>query len=208
VIFSALVYLFAWSSIFSVSHISITGAPTSDSKETVMQILDIAPGEKMARVEPHVIATRIESIDWVKSVEISRHWLSGHVEIVLTPRVPTAYFKGETIDATGKSFALPGFSRGTLPIVIASKPKIGLAAAALFENLPPAFKSDVVTISAHDTSNYLLHMNIDGRDLRISWGKNEETTLKIEVIKGLLALPENKNIRRIDVSAPHAPIVK
>jgi hypothetical protein len=40
------------------------------------------------------------------------------------------------------------------------------------------------------------------------WGANEETALKIEVISALLALEENKKVRRIDVSAPHAPIVK
>jgi hypothetical protein len=32
--------------------------------------------------------------------------------------------------------------------------------------------------------------------------------LKAQVIDALLALPENKKVRRIDVSAPHAPIVK
>jgi hypothetical protein len=49
---------------------------------------------------------------------------------------------------------------------------------------------------------------MDGRDLQIAWGKNEKTALKIDVINSLLALPENKNIRKIDISAPHAPIVK
>jgi hypothetical protein len=49
---------------------------------------------------------------------------------------------------------------------------------------------------------------VEGRDLQIAWGKNEKTTLKIEVINSLLALPENKNIKKIDITAPHAPIVK
>jgi hypothetical protein len=42
----------------------------------------------------------------------------------------------------------------------------------------------------------------------VQWGANEKSALKIEVINALIALEENKNIRRIDVSAPHAPIVK
>jgi hypothetical protein len=44
--------------------------------------------------------------------------------------------------------------------------------------------------------------------LKSAVGKNEKSSLKIQVIQALLALEENKNIRRIDVSAPHAPIVK
>jgi hypothetical protein len=47
-----------------------------------------------------------------------------------------------------------------------------------------------------------------GREIRVLWGKNEKSELKIQVINSLIALEENKNIRRIDVSAPHAPIVK
>jgi hypothetical protein len=46
------------------------------------------------------------------------------------------------------------------------------------------------------------------KQLQILWGPNEENELKSQVIDALLALPENKNIRRIDVSAPHAPLVK
>lgn len=207
-LFAGLVYLFAWSSIFSVSTVTVTGAPTPDSESAVISLVNIPAGEKLARVEPRAIATRIDSIDWVKSVDISRHWLSGHVVIAISPRIPTAYFNGSTIDSTGKVFVLPGFQGGNLPTVSAAHPKIGLAAITLFQSLPDSFKSEVTSLSAHDSSSFLLHLTIDGRDLRIAWGKNEKTALKIQVIKALIALPENKNIKRIDISAPHAPIVK
>ena len=207
-LFVGLVYLFAWSSVFAVSTVTITGAPTSDSKVQIAQSIDIAPGEKLARVEPRAIATRLDSIDWVQSVDISRHWLSGHVEIAVTPRSPAAYFNGSTIDSTGKIFVLPGFSGGNLPTVSAADPAIGLSAVALFQSLPDSFKSEVTSLSARDSASFLLHLTVDGRDLQIAWGKNEKTALKIQVINALIALPENKNIKRIDISAPHAPIVK
>lgn len=207
-LFAGLVYLFAWSSLFSVSSVTVTGAPTPDSKSAIMDLVHIATGEKLARVEPRAIATRINSIAWVKSVDISRHWVSGHVQIAVTPRTPTAYFNGSTIDSTGKIFVLPGYLGGDLPTVSATQPKIGLAAIALFQSLPTTFKSEVTSLSANDGSSFLLHVRIDGRDLQIAWGRNEKTALKIQVIEALIALPENKNIKRIDVSAPHAPIVK
>jgi hypothetical protein len=53
-----------------------------------------------------------------------------------------------------------------------------------------------------------MQVTLNGREIRVLWGKNEKSELKIEVIQALTALEENKNIRRIDVSAPHAPIVK
>ncbi len=207
-LFAGLVYLFAWSSLFSVSSVTVTGAPTADSKSAIINLVHIAQGEKLARVEPRTIATRIHSIDWVESVDISRHWLSGHVQIAVTPRTPSAYFNGSTIDSTGKVFVLPGYLGGHLPTVSAAQPKIGLAAIALFLSLPTTFKSEVTSLSASDNSSFSLHVRIEGRDLQIVWGRNEKTTLKIQVIETLIALAENKNITRIDISAPRAPIVK
>jgi cell division septal protein FtsQ len=207
-IFVGLIYLFAWSSIFSVSAISLTGAPTPDTEKTILQTADIAPGQKLARVEPRAIAHRIENLTWIKSVEISRNWINGKVAIAITPRTPTAYFNGATIDASGTIFTLPGFSGGDLPQVSASTPQLGLSAITLFQSLPRDFKSQVISLSAHNDSNFAMQVTLNGREIRVLWGKNEKSELKIEVIQALTALEENKNIRRIDVSAPHAPIVK
>ena len=208
ILFAGLVYLFAWSSIFSVSSISVTGAPTPDAQSTIEKIADISPGQKLARVEPRAIAHRISHLTWIENVEISRNWINGKVAITITPRTPTAYFNGATIDSSGTIFTLPGFSGGDLPRVSASTPQLGLSAITLFQGLPRDFKSQVISLSAHNDSNFAMQVNLNGREIRVLWGKNEKSELKIEVIQALLALEENKNIRRIDVSAPHAPIVK
>jgi hypothetical protein len=47
-----------------------------------------------------------------------------------------------------------------------------------------------------------------GRNIKVTWGSTKEIELKVSVYRALIALPENKNIRRVDLSAPHAPIVK
>ncbi|TSA46712.1 MAG: hypothetical protein D4R50_04390, partial [Actinomycetales bacterium] len=50
---------------------------------------------------------------------------------------------------------------------------------------------------------------IDGKkSIELLWGQEGETALKVKVYKALIAQPENSNIRRIDLTAPHAPIVK
>ena len=207
-LFAGLVYLFAWSSIFAVSTVAITGAPTSETEKTISQIAAISPGLKLARVEPRAIAHRIEDLTWIKSVEISRNWINGEVDIVITPRTPSAYFNGSTMDASGTIFTLPGFEGADLPRVSAPTPELGLSAIELFQSLPEDFKSKVISLSAHNDSNIAMQIALDEREIRVLWGANEKSALKIEVINALVALEENKNIRRIDVSAPHAPIVK
>jgi len=207
-LFAGLVYLFAWSSIFAVSTVAITGAPTAETEKSISQIANISTGQKLARVEPRAIAHRIEDLTWIKSVDISRNWINGEVEIVVTPRTPSAYFNGATMDASGTIFTLPGFEGADLPRVSAPTPELGLSAIELFQSLPEDFKSKVISLSAHNDSNIAMQIALDEREIRVLWGANEKSALKIEVINALVALEENKNIRRIDVSAPHAPIVK
>ena len=207
-LFAGLVYLFAWSPIFSVSAITVTGAPTPETQKAILAIAGISEKEKLARVEPRAIARRITHLTWVKKVEISRNWINGKVAVVVTPRTPTAYFNGATIDASGAIFTLPGFTGKDLPRVSAPTPQLGLAAISLFRGLPYNFRSQVLSLSAHNDSHFAMQIVMDGRELRILWGKNEKSELKIQVIKALTTLEENKKIRRIDISAPHAPIVK
>ena len=168
----------------------------------------ITTGEKLARVEPQAIEKRLLHLKWIESAHVSRNWIDGAVEIVVTPRTPTAIFNGSTIDASGTIFTLPGFTTADLPRVSAKTPALGLAAIKVFQELPREFQRSVVSLTARNSSNFALFVDVDGRNVQILWGAHEETALKIEVISALLTLEENKKIRRIDVSAPHAPIVK
>lgn len=206
--FGALIYIFAWSSIFSVSQLSITGAPTKDSQDAISNIAQIAVGEKIARVEPRAISKRLHQLTWIKRTSISRNWINGDVTIAITPRVPTAFFNGKTIDASGTIFELPGFSGSALPRVSAPSSALGLQAIAIFRTLPYDFRSQVTSLTAHNESNFSISSSYQGRDLKILWGANKKSTLKMQVLRALLALPENQKIRRVDLSAPHAPIVK
>ncbi len=212
-VFAGLVYLLAWSSIFSVSTVLISGAPTAESEKAILAIADIAPGQKLARVEPRSIAHRVKALTWIKSVDISRNWIGGDVDIAITPRKPTAYFTTSeltdaTIDASGTVFTLPGFKGGDLPHVLAPTTRLGLAAISLFQGLPTDFKARVILLSAYNESHFAMQISGGGREVQVLWGKDEKSALKIQVITAITALEENKDIRRIDVSAPHAPIVR
>ncbi len=206
--FAGLIYLFAWSSIFSVSSVAVEGAPTRDTKRTILDIAKVTPGEKLARVEPRAISHRIEQTSWIESVDISRNWISGEVVITIEPRTPTAFFNDATIDSTGTIFTLPGFASEKLPYVSATNPQLGLVAIELFNGLPQDFREKISTLSVPRSSNLMINLLWQARSIKITWGDNEQNALKVQVIQALLELSENKKVNRIDVSAPHAPIVR
>jgi cell division protein FtsQ len=208
-----LAYFLGWSSFFSVKKIEITGAPTTKVQAEIKQKSQIEAGQQLARVNPQSVARRIEKLAWVKDVSISRDWLSGVVAIEISPRQPLAFFNsdqvpGQTIDEEGQLFSLPGYSNPDLALISAKNPDSALKANELFTALPENFRKNITSMIATSTNTFTLNSTLEGRDIRIRWGDNQDMTLKISVINSLLKLPENKEIKLIDVVAPHAPIVK
>lgn len=208
-----LAYFLGWSSFFSVKQIEITGAPTTKVQAEIEQKSQIEAGQQLARVNPQSVARRIEKLAWVKDVSISRDWLSGVVAIEISPRQPLAFFNsdqvpGQTIDEDGQLFSLPGYSNPDLALISAKNPDSALKANELFTALPENFRKNITSMIATSTNTFTLNSTLEGRDIRIRWGDNQDMALKISVINSLLKLPENKEIKLIDVVAPHAPIVK
>lgn len=208
-----LAYFLGWTSFFSVKKIEITGAPTTKVQAEIEQKSQIEVGQQLARVNPQSVARRIEKLAWVKDVSISRDWLSGVVAIEISPRQPLAFFNsdqvpGQTIDEEGQLFSLPGYSNPDLALISANSPESALRANELFTALPQNFRKNITSMIATSTNTFTLNSTLEGREIRIRWGDNQDMALKISVINSLLKLPENKEIKLIDVVAPHAPIVK
>jgi len=206
-------YVLGWSSLLTVRSIEILGAPTRESEVSINRSLGLEIGEKLARVDPRSISTRLSGNSWIQSSEVSRNWLNGKVEISITPRVPVALYTAPgqpqvALDASGKTFNSPAQLPKELPKVSATSVESGLAAIKVFTELPKEFSVGIERLSAARPSNLLIYGVFSGQDLRIIWGDGFDTDLKIKVIKELLELPENQSIRMIDVTAPDAPIVK
>jgi cell division septal protein FtsQ len=208
-----LAYFLGWSSIFSVKKVEIAGVPTTVVQAEIENRSQIEVGQQLARVNPQSVARRIEKLAWVKDVAISRNWLSGVVAIEISPRVPLAFFNsdqvpGQAIDEVGELFSLPGYTNPDLALISAKSPDSALKANELFTALPEKFRRSITLMMATSTNTFTLNSTLEGRDIRIRWGDSQDMALKISVINSLLKLPENKQIKMIDVVAPHAPIVK
>ena len=206
-LFGASVYLLGWSPLFAVSHVEVKGAPTPAAAARVEAVAAIARGDQLARIDQRAIAAKLEPLAWVDRVDIQRDWISKKVIIAITPRIPIARLNSLYLARDGKTFALPGGTSLRIPSVTASSTEAGVAAAQLFTSLPREFTDTVREMRAGNQSFTFIIAAPQG-ELQLRWGSNSDNELKLRVLQALLVAPENKAISRIDLSAPHAPIVK
>ncbi len=200
-IFATAGYILGWSSLFTVSSVEIKGSTTLMSST-------IVPGEKLARVEPRKVAAEFEKNLWIKKADVSRNWISGKVTITLSKRTPIALYDNQAIDADGVSFPTPTDSVKGLPRILAPTAESAVEAAAFFMALPAEIAESVVLVKVRSAQAYVLEIVDGGKSIELLWGQEGESALKVKVYKALIAQPENSKIFRIDLTAPHAPIVK
>ena len=200
-IFATAGYILGWSSLFTVSSVDIQGSTTLMSST-------IVPGEKLARVEPRKVAAEFEKNLWIKKADVSRNWISGKVTITLSKRTPIALYDNQAIDADGVSFPTPTDSVKGLPRILAPTAESAVEAAAFFMALPAEIAESVVLVKVRSAQAYVLEIVDGGKSIELLWGQEGESALKVKVYKALIAQPENSKIFRIDLTAPHAPIVK
>ncbi|MGI9143901.1 MAG: cell division protein FtsQ/DivIB [Candidatus Planktophila sp.] len=207
ILISTLTYLFGWSSVFTVKKIEYKGLTNAVQISAVERKVGNLNEIKLARIEPRRIANSIKTLSWIKDVDVTRDWITSSVTISVTARVPIGAFAGRYIDATGAIFDPVGPATN-VPQVSAPTPEIGLLAVKLFTSLPEDFRQNILSMNARSASDFSMTLRGQQRGLTLRFGSAEEIDLKIKVFNALTALEENKNISTIDVSAPHAPIVK
>lgn len=194
-------YILGYSTFFTVSSVEVIGSTKPINT-------GITKGQKLARVEPRAVATKLEKLDWVESADISRNWINGKVVVELTPRTPIATFQNRALDSTGASFVPQGARPSGLIEIQAGTVEDASKAVTFLTELPQELNSTLTVVKVRSTGALVLIMENNGKKIELRWGTNSENELKLKVYKALIALPENANIKRVDVSAPHAPIVK
>ena len=206
-VIATLAFLFGWTNIFTVQSVAVSGSPNSQITKEVLRIADIKKGEKLARIEPRTISTNLAlaGIDWIEKVDISRNWISRDVTIKISARVPVAVSGEQFVDQGGVLFTSPVALKSKLPTIGAKNETARLAAVEFYQSLPNDMRQDVESVSASSTKNFQLELK---NSLHINWGDSSNNSVKIKIYKALIALPENKKIRQMDVSDPTKPTVK
>lgn len=204
---ATLAFLFGWTNLFTVKDIAVEGSPNSQITKQVLQIADIRVGEKLARVEPRNVSSKLSlsGIDWIKEVKVKRNWVSRNVTIKIDARVPVAVSGDKFVDASGVLFTSPVAQNKKLAQISAESETSRAAAIELYLALPTDLRNQVTAIAASSTENFQITLN---DKLQINWGSNSNTSVKIKIYKALVALPENNKITEMDVSDPTKPTVK
>ena len=194
-------YVLGYSTFFTVSSVEVIG-----SEQPVNT--GVVKGQKLARVEPRAITTKLEKLDWVKSADVSRNWINGKVVVELTSRTPIATQENKVIDSTAASFVPQGSRPDGLIQIQAANLEEAKKAVNFLSQLPEELKSALTVVKVRGSGALVLITQNNGKAIEIRWGSNSENELKLKVYKALIELPENADIKRVDVSAPNAPIVK
>ena len=216
-------YLLGWSSVFTVSRITVEG---SNSRSEIFRKLnsdsiELAVGSKLARIETRVIKRSIGMLDWIDEVNVSRDWFDKSIN--LSVREKKAVAKAITtknglinFDVSGEIFKPISASQQSiqerLPLVITEgNDSAQLASVASLLAQMPTQMADLIlnlkSISVANSGYIQMETKVNELPLRIDWGLVSDIDLKIEVLNALLKLPENKRIKRVDLSQPELPIV-
>ncbi len=199
-------YVLGWSSLLSVKKVVVVGAPNPSEAFTIQHNFHI--GEKMARLESQKVSVALKKYTWLDHASISRNWLKGIVTVRVWTRTPIAQFQSHLVDHNGVVFNLPNIDTTHLPMITGTNTTSAKFATDLLSALPSIMRTQVSGILVRGNDWAILTIASRNKNLSVVWGDLTETSLKVKVYQALIALPENVKVTYIDVSAPHAPIVK
>ena len=145
-------YVLGYSTFFTVSSVEVIG-----SEQPINT--GIVKGQKLARVEPRAIATKLEKLDWVKSADVSRNWINGKVVVELTSRTPIATFENKVIDSTAASFVPQGSRPQGLIQIQAATLEDAKKAVNFLMQLPEELKSSLTVVKAVSYTHLTLPTN-------------------------------------------------
>ena len=230
----ALAYVLGWSHIFRVTGIAIDGLQPQGTQIISAQIKReslIAIDQPIARVDSRVVKRALLKNQWVGDVRINRHWLSGEIHIFVDQKEPIARINSASgflyLTANGEIAEFPAELTKPLPELDGAynvKSNATLAYQLLNElvgRLGDAFPNQtnpnqtdpnqgvvIRKMTIGSATSFSTSVAIGKQEVLIRWGSASEIALKIKVLQGLLALPENTKLRVVDLSAPLTPIVK
>ena len=225
-ILAGFVYVLGWSSLITIQSIDIKG--TNQKALITAQLVSgeskLVVNEPLARINPKHEENLIKDLPWIKSAKVSRNWLTRHVTVAVTPRIPIAIFTiaGERsatepryLASDGSDFTSPQKFTNLATISLVGKNGDARAQrrilATFVSNLPADLIAGLKNLEITKNGEIIMAADLRKPVLRINWGSrnsSEEIVVKSNVLKVLLNRPENKKITYADLTIATAPIVK
>jgi cell division protein FtsQ len=208
--------------LFEAKVVTITGAHPNTSEAAIIRAAGLVSHPPLISVDPGGVAERVETLPFIASAQVSRHWPDG-LTIHVTERVPVVGMAGpttswSTLDGYGRTLSVTP-DRPVLPVLIVHGPTgapvppapVGATVApaaspglAVARTLPPAFAGQVesVTVAADGTVSLALSSG-----LVVLLGTVSDLTTKYEDVAAIIAHGSLRGAHTIDVTVPESPTV-
>lgn len=192
-----------------VRSVAVTGTRLVPKAE-VVGVADVPLGTPLARVDPAVVARRIESIRQVASAAVSKSWPDG-LTITVRERVPAVAVRMagggyDLVDPAGVIVRWARVRPAGLPLLSTPVPGDELrgdpgvtAATAVLGELPRWLSRSVVSVTASGPVTLRLR---DGKT--VVWGSADRSAVKVRELAILMREPA----RYVDVSAPGTVVTR
>ena len=208
--------------LFEAKVVTVTGTHPNTTGAAILQAAGLEHNPPLISVDPGAAAARVESLPFIASAQVSRHWPDS-VTVHVTERVPvttmaTSTTGWATLDGSGRTLAVTT-ARPDLPVLVvhdaagapvapvavggtvASAADPGLTVA---RTLPPAFAAQVGTITVADDGTVSLALD---SSLVVLLGTVSDLTAKYEDVAAIIAHAPLRGDHTIDVTVPQSPTV-
>lgn len=210
VVVALLVWLLAFSPVFGVHSVKVTGLHAL-TEQQVTAAADVPHDRPLLRLDTNAVRTRVAALPGVESVSVSTSWPNS-VTIAVTERVPVGYVSSGSgyglVDKTGRQYATVRARPTAYPhLELAPGADAGARAtdaaiAAVATALPTDLRAKVASISALDADSVVLALD-DGRSVR--WGSADRDADKARVLAALVGQKAARDAGTIDVTDPDLP---
>jgi cell division protein FtsQ len=203
---AAVVWLLFFSSVLAVRGVQVLGTDVLTPRE-VRQAAALPTGEPLATVDLEAVARRVEQLDPVLQVDVSRAW-PDRIRVAVIERTAVAVVARSEVlhgfDANGVLFRRYAERPPRMPLVQmgAGASEDALAeSAAVIDALPAGLAGQVEYLRVESIDTIFLQLR-DGRT--VLWGSAEESAAKSRVLDVLL----EQKAQWYDVSVPARPVIR
>lgn len=203
-------YILGWSNLLEIRNIEVSGIKGAHTltEKLVIKKSGIKRGDKLARVNSGTVSRALQQLPEIEKVSINRKPLHS-VEIAITLRkidlaigLPSGRFL--LGDASGITFEEVAQAPRGVPVLTGDR-RFLADAMSIYASLPHKLQKQVGVIDLPSRASISLQLR---GGLTIFWGGTDDPEAKLSVLAALLAAPENKRARFIDIATPLSPTVR
>jgi len=207
--------------LFEARVVTVAGAHPNTTTAAIEAAAGVTHHPPLISVDPGPAAARVETLPFIASARVARHWPDG-VTVTVTERRPVTAMAGpaaswSTLDGNGRTLAVTP-ARPVLPQLIVRTVKgpvppapvgatVAPAAAPglqVARTLPPAFAGQVLAITVAPDATVSLGLT---SGLVVLLGTTTNLRAKYEDVAAIIAHASLRGAHTIDVTVPQSPTV-